>query len=102
MVAKPGLALVTLRTIQRHSFIITGNPPPGIPINPVHDIIGTLESTVIFQVIIYYFIITNEDGMLKRGLSTDYGYCKFAIMNPELTFSSPSIPSTVVPVSDAM
>ena len=55
MVAKPGLALVTLRTIQRHSFIITGNSPPGIPINPVHDIIGTLESTVIFQVIIYYF-----------------------------------------------
>ena len=28
-------------------------------------------------------VVTNEDGWLKRGLSTDYGYCKFAIMNPE-------------------
>ena len=28
--------------------------------------------------------------MLKRGLSTDYGYCKFAIMNPELTYTLPS------------
>lgn len=35
-------------------------------------------------------VITNEDGMLKRGLSTDYGYCKFAIMNPELTYSLPA------------
>ena len=28
--------------------------------------------------------------MLKRGLSTDYGYCKFAIMNPELTYTLPA------------
>lgn len=35
-------------------------------------------------------VITNEDGMLKRGLSTDYGYCKFAIMNPELTYTLPA------------
>ena len=34
-------------------------------------------------------VVTNEDGWLKRGLSTDYGYCKFAIMNPELTFTLP-------------
>ena len=32
-------------------------------------------------------VVTNEDGWLKRGLSTDYGYCKFAIMNPELTYT---------------
>lgn len=35
-------------------------------------------------------VLTNEDGMLKRGLSTDYGYCKFAIMNPELTYTLPA------------
>lgn len=34
-------------------------------------------------------VVTNEDGWLKRGLSTDYGYCKFAIMNPELTYTLP-------------
>lgn len=35
-------------------------------------------------------VVTNEDGCLKRGLSTDYGYCKFAIMNPELTYTLPA------------
>lgn len=35
-------------------------------------------------------VITNEEGWLKRGLSTDYGYCKFAIMNPELTYTLPA------------
>lgn len=35
-------------------------------------------------------VVTNEDGWLKRGLSTDYGYCKFAIMNPELTYTLPA------------
>lgn len=35
-------------------------------------------------------VITNEDGLLKRGLSTDYCYCKFAILNPELTYSLPA------------
>lgn len=34
-------------------------------------------------------VITNEDGQLKRGLSSDYGRCKFAILNPELTYSVP-------------
>ena len=34
-------------------------------------------------------VITNEDGLLKRGLSTDYGYCKFSIMDPQLTFTLP-------------
>ena len=33
--------------------------------------------------------ITNEDGWLKRGLSSDYGRCRFAIMNPELTMTLP-------------
>lgn len=32
-------------------------------------------------------VITNEDGWLKRGLSSDYARCKFAIMNPELTYT---------------
>lgn len=35
-------------------------------------------------------VITKDEGMLKRGLSTDYAYCKFAIMNPELTYTLPA------------
>ncbi len=34
-------------------------------------------------------VITNEDGWLKRGLNTDYGRCRFAIMNPELLYTLP-------------
>ena len=34
-------------------------------------------------------VITKEEGWLKRACNTDYGRCKFAIMNPELTFSLP-------------
>ena len=34
-------------------------------------------------------VITNEDGMIKRGYSSDYGRCRFAVMNPELTYTLP-------------
>lgn len=34
-------------------------------------------------------VITNEEGWLKRGCSSDVSRCKFAIMNPELTFTLP-------------
>ncbi|MEG2174788.1 MAG: iron-containing alcohol dehydrogenase, partial [Oscillospiraceae bacterium] len=34
-------------------------------------------------------VITNEDGWLKRGCNTEYGICRFAIMNPELTYTLP-------------
>ncbi len=34
-------------------------------------------------------VITKEEGWLKRGCNTDYGRCKFAVMNPELTYSLP-------------
>lgn len=34
-------------------------------------------------------VITNEDGFLKRGYSNNYSRCKFAIMNPELTYTLP-------------
>lgn len=34
-------------------------------------------------------VITNEDGWLKRGYSTNYARCKFAVMNPELTYTLP-------------
>lgn len=34
-------------------------------------------------------VITLEDGMLKRGLSTDLNRPLFAIMNPELTYTLP-------------
>lgn len=34
-------------------------------------------------------VITKEDGLIKRGYSSDYGRAKFAIMNPELTMTLP-------------
>ncbi len=34
-------------------------------------------------------VITKEEGGLKRGCNTDYARCKFAIMNPELTYTLP-------------
>jgi alcohol dehydrogenase YqhD (iron-dependent ADH family) len=34
-------------------------------------------------------VITNEDGWLKRGCNSEYSRCKFAIMNPELTYTLP-------------
>ncbi len=34
-------------------------------------------------------VITNEDGWLKRSYNTEFARCKFAIMNPELTYTLP-------------
>lgn len=34
-------------------------------------------------------VITNEDGWYKKGYNTDYGRCRFAVMNPELTYTLP-------------
>ncbi len=34
-------------------------------------------------------VLTNEDGWLKRGYSNNLGRLRFAIMNPELTYSLP-------------
>ena len=34
-------------------------------------------------------VITKEDGLIKRGYSSDYARPKFAIMNPELTMTLP-------------
>lgn len=34
-------------------------------------------------------VITKEDGLIKRGYSSDHGRPKFAIMNPELTMTLP-------------
>ena len=34
-------------------------------------------------------VITNDEGMLKRGVNSDLCRCKFAIMNPEHTFTLP-------------
>lgn len=34
-------------------------------------------------------VITNEDGWLKRGCNSDLCRCRFAIMNPELTYTLP-------------
>lgn len=35
-------------------------------------------------------VITNEDGWLKRGYNSNYCRCKFAVMNPELTYTLPA------------
>ena len=34
-------------------------------------------------------VITKEDGLVKRGYSSDYSRAKFAILNPELTMTLP-------------
>ncbi len=34
-------------------------------------------------------VITKEDGLIKRGCSSDFGRPRFAIMNPELTMTLP-------------
>ncbi len=34
-------------------------------------------------------VVTNDDGMLKRGFNSDLCRCKFAIMNPERTYTLP-------------
>ncbi len=46
-------------------------------------------------------VITNEDGWYKRGLNNDIIRPKFAIMNPELTFTLPPY-QTVCGVADIM
>lgn len=35
-------------------------------------------------------VITNEDGWLKRGLNCDLCRCKFAVMDPTLTYTLPA------------
>lgn len=35
-------------------------------------------------------VITNEDGLIKRGCTSELGRPKFALMNPELTMTLPS------------
>lgn len=34
-------------------------------------------------------VITKEEGLVKRGYSSDYGRCRFAILNPDLTMTLP-------------
>lgn len=34
-------------------------------------------------------VITNDDGLLKRGINSDLCRCRFCIMNPELTYTLP-------------
>ena len=34
-------------------------------------------------------VITNEDGMLKRSVNRNMARCKFAVLNPELTYTLP-------------
>ena len=35
-------------------------------------------------------VITNDEGMLKRGVNSDLSRCRFAIMNPERTYTLPA------------
>lgn len=46
-------------------------------------------------------VITNEDGDLKKGYSNDLCRCKFAVMNPQRTFSLPDY-QTACGVTDIM
>lgn len=46
-------------------------------------------------------VITNEEGWLKRGYSTELSRCRFAIMNPERTFTLPPY-QTACGVTDIM
>lgn len=46
-------------------------------------------------------VITNEEGWLKRGYTTELSRCRFAIMNPERTYSLPAY-QTACGVTDIM
>ena len=46
-------------------------------------------------------VITKEDGMLKRGLTTDMYRPKFSILNPELTYTLPAY-QTACGITDIM
>lgn len=35
-------------------------------------------------------VVTKDEGMLKRGLTTDLCYAKFSLLNPELTYTLPT------------
>lgn len=35
-------------------------------------------------------VVTNEEGWLKRNLQSAYSFCKFAVMNPMLTYTLPA------------
>ena len=35
-------------------------------------------------------VITKEEGMIKRGYSSDFGRCRFAVMDPQLTMTLPA------------
>ena len=41
-------------------------------------------------------VITNEEGGYKRALNHELGICKFAILNPELTYTLLIIKQKVV------
>lgn len=46
-------------------------------------------------------VITRDEGMLKRGFNSDLCRCKFAIMNPERTYTLPPY-QTAAGVTDIM
>lgn len=46
-------------------------------------------------------VITNEEGWLKRGYSTNLSRCRFAIMNPERTYTLPAY-QTACGITDIM
>lgn len=46
-------------------------------------------------------VITKDEGMLKRGYNSNYCRCKFAVMDPELTYTLPAY-QTACGVTDIM
>ncbi|WRS27576.1 iron-containing alcohol dehydrogenase [Oscillospiraceae bacterium MB08-C2-2] len=64
-------------------FLGTRKPGPSVPVGAVLTIAAAGSETSMSCV------ITKEEGLLKRGLNIDQNRPKFAIMNPELTYTLP-------------
>ena len=64
-------------------YVKTQNPQKCLPIGSIVTIAAAGSETSDSSV------ITNENGWLKRGCHSNAGRCKFAILNPRLTYSLP-------------
>lgn len=64
-------------------YVKAQNPQKCLPIGSIVTIAAAGSETSDSSV------ITNENGWLKRGCHSNAGRCKFAILNPRLTYSLP-------------
>ena len=63
-VAQPGHALIALRAVDGHPFVVGGNPPPSIAPDGVEHLVGALEGADGFDVVVDQF----RDEILRRRL----------------------------------